>query len=43
MIKGLIIGIILGLVIKLAVADSGWFSRDDFAEFKSTEAFEQFR
>ena len=43
MLKGLLIGIVLGLAIKYAVSDTRWIQHDDFAEFKSTSSFEQFK
>jgi len=43
MLKGLVIGIILGIAIKYAVSDTRWFQHDDFTEFKSTSEFEQFK
>lgn len=42
-IKGILIGVVLALVIKFAMADSRWLDRDDFAQFKSTDSFSQFR
>jgi len=43
MLKGLLIGIVLGIAIKYAVSDTRWFQHDDFAEFKSSGSFEQFK
>lgn len=42
-IKGILIGVVLAFIIKFAMADSRWLDRDDFAQFKSTDSFSQFR
>jgi hypothetical protein len=42
-IKGILVGVVLALVVKYAIADSRWVDRDGFSEFRGTASFEQFK
>jgi hypothetical protein len=42
-IKGIVVGVVLALVVKFAMADSRWIDRDGFSEYKSTDSFAQFK
>ena len=42
-IKGILVGVVLAFMVKFAMADSRWLDRDDFAQFKSTDSFSQFK
>ena len=42
-IKGILVGVVLALVVKYAMADSRWVDRDGFSEYKSMDSFSQFK
>ena len=42
-VKGLVIGIILGIAIKYAISDTRWIKHDDFAVFKDSSSFDKFK
>lgn len=42
-IKGILVGVVLALVVKFAMADSRWVDRDGFSEYKSMDSFSQFK
>jgi hypothetical protein len=42
-INGILVGVVLALVVKFAMADSRWVDRDGFSEYKSMDSFSQFK